>query len=251
VKAMILAAGKGTRLGELGEELPKPMLMLQRRPVLEWTLERLRASGISEVVINLHHAPHVIPGHFADGEPWGIRITYLFEPELLGTAGAVRNARHLLRDDTFLVVYGDTVLDWDPLPMVLDHRQHRPLASVVVAEVEDASRLGVVTFDQQRRITRFKEKPGADRAGGRWVNAGLYVLEPEIFDHLPVHDVSDFGADIFPALLERGVSLRAYPRPRPLVVIDTREQLECAQQAWTASEARLSAVSRQLSAADS
>jgi mannose-1-phosphate guanylyltransferase/phosphomannomutase len=234
---MILAAGRSTRLGDLGERLPKPMLPLGQRPVLEWTIERLRASGISEVVINLHHAAHVIPGHFGDGDAWGVHITYVFEPNLLGTAGGVRNARHLLEDDTFLVVYGDTVLDWDPVPMVRDHRAHRPLATIVVAEVEDPSRLGVVSFDQHRRIRRFKEKPGPDRELGQWVNAGLYVFEPDIFEHLEhlaTHAATDFGIEVFPALLERGLPLRAYPRPRPLVVIDTCEQLRRAQQAWVA-----------------
>lgn len=231
---MILAAGKSTRLGELGQGLPKPMLSLRGRPVLEWTLERLRASGISDIIINLHHAGEVIRGYFSDGAAWGVKLTYIFEPNLLGTAGGVRNARHLLEGDSFLVVYGDTVLDWDPLAMVEDHRLHRPIVSIVVAAVEDPSRLGVVCFDNYRRITAFFEKPGARRELGNWVNAGLYVLESSIFAHLPVKDFCDFGTDVFPALLEQGLPLRAFPRPRPLTVIDTREQFRSAQQSWVA-----------------
>lgn len=229
---MILAAGRSTRLGRLGARLPKPMLPLGGRPLLAWTLERLRAAGLSEVVINLHHALAAIPAHFGDGAAWGLQITYLIEDELLGTAGGVRNARHLLQAETFLVVYGDTVLDWDPAPALREHRRHRPLATIVVAEVDDPSALGVVRFDADGRITAFVEKPGPRPELGRWVNAGLYILEPSIFDHLPARGPSDFGADVFPALLQRALPLRAYPRPRPLLVIDTPRRYRAARRAW-------------------
>ena len=231
---MILAAGRGTRLGQLGAGLPKPMLPLGGRPVLDWTIETLRSSGVVEVVINLHHAAEVIPRHFGDGSALGVRIKYVFEPEILGTAGAVRNARPLLDGERFLVVYGDTVLDWDPRPMVREQVRARALASIVVAEVADPSRLGVVIFDQQRRIRQFVEKPGHRPELGRWVNAGLYVLERAIFDYIPAAGFSDFGAEVFPALLERDLPIYAFQRPRPLVVLDTPEQLAAAQQAWRA-----------------
>ena len=229
---MILAAGKGTRLGNLGAGTPKPMLPLAGRPLLDWTLESLRLAEVHDVVINLHHAAQVIPGHFGDGSAFGLQIDYVFEPEILGTAGGVRNARHLLDGERFLVVYGDTVLDWDPRPMVLDHIEASAAATIVVSEVADPSRLGVVMFDAQRRITRFVEKPGHRPELGRWVNAGLCVLESRVVDHIPEAGFSDFGASIFPAMLERGELLRAYPRPRPLTVVDTPEQLAVAQRTW-------------------
>jgi NDP-sugar pyrophosphorylase family protein len=234
VKAMILAAGVGSRLGPLGAGVPKPMLPLGGRPVREWTLARLHASGIDDVVINLHHAAEVIPNHFGDGATLGMRITYVFEPEILGTAGAVRNARHLLEGERFLVIYGDTVLDWDPAPMVRDHELAGAAASIVVAEVADPSRLGVIIFDEHQRISRFVEKPGHRPDLGCWVNAGLYVLEADIVEHIPAQGFSDFGASVFPALLEQDLLIRAYPRPRPLIVLDTPEQLASAQRAWRA-----------------
>lgn len=233
MKAMILAAGKGTRLGDLGAATPKPMLPLAGRPVLEWTLERLRQAGIHEVVINLHHAAQVIPGHFGDGSAFGVHIDYLFEAEILGTAGGLRNARSLLDGDRFLVVYGDTVLDWDPRPMVMDHVVASAAATIVVAEVADPSRLGVVVFDAERRITTFVEKPGDRPELGRWVNAGLCVLDRQVFDHIPEGGFSDLGASTFPAMLESGALLRAFPRPRPLTVLDTPEQLAAAQRTWS------------------
>jgi mannose-1-phosphate guanylyltransferase len=235
MKAMILAAGKSTRLGPLGQVLPKPMLSLGGRPVLEWTLLQLAQSGVSDIVINLHHAPDVIPEHFGDGAAWGLRITYTFETDLLGTAGGLRNARKQFDDEPFLVIYGDTVLDWDPVPAIADHYSRRPMATIVVAEVEDPSRFGVVVLDDQWRIRRFVEKPGPRPELGRWVNAGLCVLEPSIFEHIPESRFSDLGQDVFPTLLERGLSLRAYPRPRPLIAIDTPELFQQAQHTWIAS----------------
>jgi NDP-sugar pyrophosphorylase family protein len=233
VKAMILAAGKSTRLGRLGAEVPKPMLPLCGRPVLEWTIERLRDSGITELVINLHHAPEVILRHFGDGSSHGVRIHYTREEKILGTAGALRNARHVLGENTLLVIYGDTVLDWDVGSMVVDHlRYHRPAATIVVAEVEDPSRLGVVSFDQDRSIHRFIEKPGLRPELGYWVSAGACVLEPLVFEHIPAGEFSDLGAHLFPSLLECGFPLRAYPRPRPLLMIDTPQQYAAAQQYW-------------------
>ena len=230
---MILAAGKGTRLGDLGADTPKPMLPLGGRPLLEWTLETLRMAEVHDVVINLHHAAWVIPGHFGDGSAFGVHIDYLFEAEILGTAGGVRNARGLLGDERFLVIYGDTVLDWDPRPMVADHDAASAAATIAVSEVADPSRLGVVVFDAERRITTFVEKPGYQPELGRWVNAGLCVLENRVFDHIPEAGFSDFGVSVFPAMLERGDPLRVYPRPRPLTVLDTPEQLAAAQRTWT------------------
>jgi NDP-sugar pyrophosphorylase family protein len=236
MKAMILAAGQSTRLGELGAQLPKPMLPLCGRPLLEWTLERLGDCGFTEIVINLHHASAVIPSYFRDGSAHGLAITYVHEPELLGTAGGVRNAREHLGDDTFLVVYGDTVLDWDPRPMVREHVTHRPLATIAVAEVEDASQLGVVRFSSAGRIEAFMEKPGRRPELGRWVNAGVYALEPTIFEWLPEAGFGDFGAHVFPVVLERGLPLRAYKRPSKLLVVDTPEQYWSAQRIWAGPE---------------
>ena len=230
---MILAAGKGTRLGNLGVDTPKSMLSLDGRPLLEWTLESLRRAEVHDIVINLHHAPRVIPGHFGDGAAFGVHIDYIVESEILGTAGAVRNARRLLDGRRFLVVYGDTVLDWDPRPMVADHVEAGAAATIVVSEVPDPSSMGVVLFDAQRRITTFVEKPGPRPELGRWVNAGLYVLESTIFDRIPKAGFSDFGTSIFPAMLARGELLRAYPRPRPLTILDTPEQYAAAQRTWS------------------
>jgi NDP-sugar pyrophosphorylase family protein len=152
---------------------------------------------------------------------------------MVATLAEVRAARALLDDgEPFLVVYGDTVLDWDPGSMIRAHQVRHPMGTVVVAEVADPSRLGVVRIGQDERVEGFVEKPGHRPELGRWVNAGLCILEPTVFDHIPGPGFSDLGSDIFPALLERGRELRAYRRPRPLLVIDTPEQYAAAQRSW-------------------
>ncbi len=187
---------------------------------------------MSEVVINLHHAPDVIPAYFGDGAGTGLSIRYVVEPEILGTAGAIRNMRDWLGDDTFLVVYGDTVLDWDASAMIREHRAHRPLVTMVVDEVEDASRLGVVRWTQDGYVEAFVEKPGQRPELGRWVSAGLLAVEPAVMTHIPTEGPSDLGADLFPALLGAGLRLRAYRRPRRLLLLDTPEQYRAAERTW-------------------
>lgn len=236
MRGMILAAGKSTRLGQLGLHTPKPMLPLGGRPVLEWTLERLRAGGITEVVINLHHAAEVIPNYFGDGSGRGLKITYLREEEILGTAGGVKNAQALLQAEPFIVVYGDNVLNWDPMPMLERHNLRRPIATVAVAEVPDPSRSGVVRFDADGMIAGFIEKPGVRPDLGRWVSAAVYVLEPAIFDHIVAGQASDFGYDVFPALLARGLPLQAFALPEPPLAIDTPEQYAAARSAFARAQ---------------
>jgi NDP-sugar pyrophosphorylase family protein len=230
---MILAAGKSTRLAGLGKQLPKPMLPLRGRPVLGWTIERLRDTGITEIIINLYHARDTIPAHFGDGSAWGVHIAYSVEDELLGTAGAVRRVRARLEDGCFLLLYGDTVPDWDPTPMVFAHARRSPIATIAVAKVDDPARLGVVCLDTEDRITAFVEKPGQRPELGRWVNAGVYVLDPRIFEYIPNRPFSDFGGDVFPMALSHGAPLYSYRRPGPLLLIDTLPQYETAEQAWT------------------
>lgn len=236
VRAMILAAGKGTRLGHLGADLPKCMLRLGDRPLLEWTIDRLSTAGISELVINLHHAPRVITDHFDTGSRWNVRIRYSYEDEPLGTAGAISNARALLGDsESFLVLYADTVLDWDPVPMIEDHYRNSPVCTIAVAQVSDPSCFGVVRFDANRRILEFIEKPRVWTEPQAWVNAGLYVLGPSIYSFLPPSGYCDFGMHVFPAMLSADVDMRAYRRPGTLRPVDTLELYQLAQNGWRVS----------------
>jgi NDP-sugar pyrophosphorylase family protein len=232
MRAMILAAGRSTRLGPLTAQLPKPMLRIGGRPVLSWTLAQLRASGVREVIINLHHAPTAISDYFRDGSAWDVHISYVFESQILGTAGGVKNAQTLLHNEPFLVVYGDNVLDWDPSPMVTSHCSQSPIATIAVALVPDARHSGLVRFDQKGEIDTFVEKPGELADPRAWVNAGFYVLEPAIFDWIADGTFSDFGIDVFPKLLADGARLRAFTLATPPIAIDTPEAYRQAQVAW-------------------
>ncbi len=208
------------------------MLPLGGRPVLAWTLEQLCAAGIREIVINLHHAPDVITKAFGDGHSLGVRITYLYENEILGTAGGVKNAEKYLAGHPFLVVYGDNVLDWDPQRLVAEHTATSPVATIAIAEVPDPSKSGIVESDDSGRITGFREKPGSRLDLGRWVNAGVYVLDPVVLGHIPEGEFSDFGFHVFPALLAQGLRLQAYRLPAPPTAIDSPELYASAQRRW-------------------
>jgi mannose-1-phosphate guanylyltransferase len=236
MKAVLLAAGKSSRLGELGAHTPKPMLPLEGRPILEWTVDRLRRSGIQDLLINLHHVPEVIPNYFGDGSAFDVRITYQHEPEILGTAGAIREARSFLGTEPFLVVYADNVLDWDPAALIESHRAGAALATISVAQIQDPSRSGVVQFDENGTILAFHEKPGRRPELGNWVNAAVYALDPRIFDYIPT-GFADFGFDVFPMALAAGEKLQVHLMEAAPFAVDTPDQYAVAQRRWQTSAA--------------
>ncbi len=205
-KALLLAAGEGTRLRPLTLQRPKPMLPLGGRPILEYLVDLLRCHAVREIAINLHYKPEAIVDYFGDGSRFGVSITYSMETQLLGSAGA---AKHLdwFFNEPFLVLYGDVLADIDLTALVDEHLEHRGLGTLALYEVEDPTRCGVVKLDDQQRITRFVEKPPADAIPSNLANAGIYVLEPAILDYVTPGTVSDFGQDVFPAALERGAAL--------------------------------------------
>lgn len=204
MKAVVLAAGKGSRLGALTKAMPKPMLPVAGRPIVDHTLERLAQSGVRDVFMNLHHHPEVLKKYCGDGSRWGLRITYTVELELLGTAGAVRNFARHLRGSPFFVVYGDNYLECELAPIWRFHEQHAGLATIALVEREDTTGSGVVQVDGDGRVVGFVEKPPPSQAAGCLVNGGLYVLSPAILPLLPDKVPCDFGYDVFPALVAAG-----------------------------------------------
>ncbi len=223
MKAVVLSAGKGVRLRALTEALPKPMLPVHGKPVLEHHIELLRLHGIREVCINLHHRAEAIRGYFQDGKKWGVQIHYAFEPELLGTAGAVKNFETVLGKDRFLVIYGDNFTNYNLSQIVDFHLRKEGLAAIAVFEKEDVSSSGVVWLDSDGKVIKFVEKPKDPHPGSKLVNAGIYVFEPEIFGHIPSGKFSDFGSEVFPSLLAKGKSLYAIVMKGTLEAIDTPE----------------------------
>jgi len=202
----VLAAGEGTRLRPLTLQRPKPMLPLGGRPMLEYLVDLLRDHGVHEIAINLHYKPEAIVDHFGDGSRFGVSITYSREAHLLGSAGAAKQLDWFFTEP-FMVLYGDVLSDIDLTALADQHLRFGGLATLALYEVEDPTRCGVVKLDRRQRITRFVEKPAADAVPSNLANAGIYVLEPAILDHVARGEVADFGRDVFPAVLAHGQTL--------------------------------------------
>jgi NDP-sugar pyrophosphorylase family protein len=209
VKAVLLAAGEGKRLRPLTNTIPKCMVSIGGKPILERNIEWLRKHGMTDLVINLYHLPYVIQNYFGDGSRWGVHITYSLETAILGTAGGVKRVAELF-DDTILVWYGDNLSTCDLTRMVDFHRAKGGLVTIALYQREDVTQSGIVSLDDQERITRLLEKPKADQVFSHWVNAGIYILERFVLEFIPSEGAPDFGRDVFPALLMAGQSLYGY-----------------------------------------
>jgi mannose-1-phosphate guanylyltransferase/mannose-1-phosphate guanylyltransferase/phosphomannomutase len=196
---MVLAAGLGTRLRPLTFEIPKPMVPVLDRPVMAHIVDLLDRHGIERVIANLHWFPDTIRGYF------GERLSYRYEPELLGTAGGVRNCADFFGDETFLVISGDALTDVDLDRFARRHRESGGIATLAVKRVADTSEYGVVLHDGGGRVTGFQEKPDPAEALSDLGNCGIYMLEPAIFEHFPARDPVDWANDVFPALLDGDV----------------------------------------------
>jgi NDP-sugar pyrophosphorylase family protein len=206
MKAMILAAGEGTRLRPLTLTVPKPMIPIVGVPLLARTIDWLAGQGVSEVAVNLYHRPQSILDYF--GDLWhGVRLHYFCEDVLRGTAGGVKGAEEVLSDAPFYVIYGDNLIDADLRRLASFHAEHDGAASVALFHHPNPSAAGIVGVDAHGRITRFVEKPPPDQVFSDTANAGVYVLDPSVFAAIPNDQPSDFGKDIFPRLLAQGMVL--------------------------------------------
>ncbi len=234
-KAMLLAAGKGTRLRPLTDAVSKCMMMIAGKPILEHNVARLKSHGVRDIVINLHYQPDSITAHFGDGSRFGVHITYSFEPELLGTAGAVRKVAARF-DAPFFVWYGDNLSDCRLDRLWQFHEARGGVATIALHHRDDPTQSGIVGLDANDRVTRFLEKPRAEQVFSHWVSAGLLVLEPRALDAIAAEGPADFGRDVFPALLERGETIYGYRMAddEHLWWVDTLADYEMAQSALAA-----------------
>ena len=221
---MILAAGEGQRLGEITKKIPKPMIEINGKPVLEHNLEMCRKAGVNDIYINLHHLPDKIRNYFDDGSNYGVNIKYNFEPDLLGTAGALLPFKNYLTDDSFFVIYGDNYISFDLLHLKLFNEKMNADISILFHWRKDVSNSGIAIFNNKDRITKFVEKPLDPNDNGDWVNAGVYYIETcDIIDLIEIRD--DFGVDIFPRLLNMDYDLYGLKTSSELIAIDTPELL--------------------------
>jgi mannose-1-phosphate guanylyltransferase len=199
MRAMVLAAGLGTRLRPLTYEITKPMVPVLDRPVMAHIIDLLDRYGVEQVIANLHYFPETIREHFGD------RLEYRHEPELLGTAGGVRACADYFDGEPFLVISGDALTDIDLGAFIARHRASGGVATLAVKRVADTREFGVVLHDREGRITGFQEKPSSDEALSDLGNCGIYIFEPEIFGYFPERQFADWAKDVFPALLEHDV----------------------------------------------
>jgi NDP-sugar pyrophosphorylase family protein len=205
--ALILAAGKGTRLGDLGRQVPKVLIPIGGRPLLDQHLEHLEREGIERVVINAHHLADQLIEHVALHRG-PLEVEVLLEPTLLGTAGAAINALDAL-GEAFFVIYGDVML-FEPLaPLLSTHRTSGAIATLAVYEAESTRAKGVVEVDERGRVRSFVEQD-PDRTGPGLVNAGLYLVTRELLMGCPPNTFLDFGHDVFPAALRAGHHLQTH-----------------------------------------
>jgi len=201
---MVLAAGLGTRLRPLTNEITKPMVPVLDRPVMAHIVDLLDRHGFNEVIANLHYFPESIKHYF------GERLSYRFEQELLGTAGGVRGCADFFGSEPFVVISGDALTDIDLSAFAARHREAGGIATLAVKKVPDTREYGVVLHDRDRRITGFQEKPTPEEALSDLGNCGIYIFEPEIFDYFPDRPFVDWAQDVFPTLLENDIPFHVH-----------------------------------------
>lgn len=234
--AVILAAGRGTRLGELTDTVPKPLLPVRGKPVIVWLIENLRAHGVRDLCINLHHLPDAIPAALGDGSALGVRISYAREAELLGTAGALHNFLPRLTAPCF-VAYGDTLRHVDYGALLARHKAAGAAATIGLHTVDDPASAGVVTLAADGRITAFVEKPQG-MTGPALANAGVYCLGRRALACVAALPAPcDFAGDVFPRLLAQGELLCGFPLAGLVIDIGTTARYAEAQARWTGEEA--------------
>lgn len=186
MRAMILAAGLGTRLRPLTDRLPKPLLQVAGRPLIVWNLLLLRRHGVTDVIINLHHLGHLIEQALGDGAAFGMRIAYSKEPVLLGTGGGLKQAEPFFNGEPFFVVNGDTLFDLDLGAVAAAHRQGRAVATMVLRADPDPDRWGAVEVDASRHVVRINGR--GRRAGGptsKRMFAGVHLMHPRLLADVP------------------------------------------------------------------
>ncbi len=223
MKAMILAAGKGTRVRPITYTIPKPLIPILHKPVMEFLVDLLKQHDFTEIMVNVSHLAKEIESYFHDGQRFGVQIAYSFEGTIredgelegqaLGSAGGMRRIQDFYPffDDTFVVLCGDALIDLDLTAAVKWHKEKGSLATIVTKSVprEEVSSYGVVVTDENGKIQAFQEKPAVEDALSTNINTGIYIFEPEVLDYIPSGQEYDIGGDLFPKLVEMGAPFYA------------------------------------------
>ncbi|MBC7546031.1 MAG: NTP transferase domain-containing protein [Candidatus Sericytochromatia bacterium] len=210
MKAVLMAGGSGTRLRPLTCDMPKPMVPIVNRPIVGHILNLLKKHGFDDVILTLWYLPQVIQNYVKDGAEFGVHVKYAIEADQpLGTAGSVKACQPHL-DETFLIISGDSLTDFDLGAAIRYHKEKNAIATLVLTRVPNPLEFGVVITDGEGKITRFLEKPTSSEVFSDTVNTGIYILEPSVLDFLPANASSDFSTDLFPLLLAKNLPMYGY-----------------------------------------
>ena len=225
-KAIILAAGFGTRMKEYTKDLPKPMLPLAGKPMIEYTIRQMAAHGITDIAMNLHYHANKISDYFSDGKKLGVNITYIHEDTPSGTAGGVKKLASFFQNaENIVVIYGDIITDLNYSEFISAHKFHNALATICVHNRLKSN--SIIVFDDSKKITSFIERPSEEvlkkYTNGIWVNSAIYCFKPEILNNIQEGGVQDFPKDVFPELISKD-ELYAYELKAKRYAIDSEEK---------------------------
>lgn len=223
MKALFLAGGMGTRLKPLTDELPKPMVPIMNKPLLERSMENLRKCGINEIVISTGYKPQYIEEYFGDGSKFGLKIEYICEESPMGTGGAIKKTEHLY-NDTFLVLNADILCNMDFRDLIAFHKSKAAAVTIAVTRVSNPSAYGVIEYNKSGYAVSFTEKPKADEIKSNYINAGVYVFEPEVLREISEDRPVSVEREIFPALLRNGHKIAVYKGCKYWMDIGTPEK---------------------------
>lgn len=220
MKAMILAAGRGTRVKPITNDIPKPMIPLLQKPVLESIIEHLRDNGITQIIINTSYLSRQIEEYFGNGSRFGVHIAYSFEgekvakeliPNALGSAGGMKKIQeeNEFFDDTFLVLCADALIDLDIKKVIKIHKEKKSLVTLALKNVskKDVSKYGIVQVNEEDKILTFQEKPSIKDATSTLANTGIYIFEPEVFNYIPKNKEYDIGSELIPDLVSKNLGV--------------------------------------------
>ena len=251
MKAVILVGGEGTRLRPLTFTTPKSMLPVAGQPIIERVVRWLATYGVDEAVLSLGYRPDAFLVAFPEGQCANVQLSYAVEPEPLGTAGGIAfAARQAGLDETFLVVNGDVLTDLDLGELITLHQNRGAAATIALTPVEDPSRYGVVPTDDRSRVTAFIEKPPGDEAPTNLINAGTYVLQPEVLDHVPPGRAVSIERETFPALVANGEvyalgsDAEWIDAGTPATYLEANLTYAAREHSWVSPTARLDSLAR-------
>lgn len=210
MKAIVMAGGFGTRIQPLTSSLPKPMLPILNKPMMEYIISKLKMVGITEIALLLYYKPDVIKNYFGSGEKFGVHIKYVLPDGDYGTAGAVKKAENFIGQDDFVVISGDLVTDFDLNEIIGFHNLKNSFATICLTQVEDPLQFGVVITDKTSKILRFLEKPGWGEVFSDTINTGIYIFKSDVLKYIPEDKPFDFSKDLFPALMSRNIDLYGF-----------------------------------------